>query len=107
MNAIYKQKELLLVLHSNFFSKQMKESCYAASDGWFSQKEQLKTACMNGLSSEILPECFDKTFDKSVPLWEINDANTFIDLVFCKDTQSNEKQFSVNPYIFMQVQDFN
>lgn len=107
MEFNYKQKELLLVIHSSFFSKQMEESCHATTEGWFSQKEQLKMACRNGLSSEILPECFDKNFDKSIPLWEINDANTFIDLVYCKYTQRKEKQFSVNPYIFMQVQGFN
>lgn len=102
-----KQKELLLVLHSRFFSKQWVEGNYAGAENWFSQREQLKDACRNGLSAELLPECFDKAFDKSIPLWEINDANTFIDLVFCKYTQQKEKQFSLNPYVFMQVQGLN
>ncbi|MBK8496414.1 MAG: hypothetical protein IPL50_16475 [Chitinophagaceae bacterium] len=53
---------------------------------------------------ELLPECFEKTNSTPAPLWKINDANTFIDLVFCKYTQKKEKQFSLNPYIFMQVQ---
>lgn len=107
MTTSSKQKELLLVLHSHFFSTQWVKKNHAEADGWFSQMEQLKNACRDGLSPEILPECFDKDYDRSLPLWKINDANTFIDLVFCKHTQKNEKQFSVNPYIFMQVQGFN
>ena len=101
------QKELLLVLHSQFISKTWVKRNKAEADGWFSQKEQLKAACRNGITPHLLPECFDSTFDKTVPVWKINDANTFIDLVYCKHTQKNEKQHSVNPYIFMQVQGFN
>lgn len=107
MKIIRKQKELLLVLHSQFFSKQLVEAGNTETKGWFTQKEQLKKACRNGLPSEILPECFDSVYDKSIPLWKINDANTFIDLVFCKYTQKKEKEFSLNPYVFMQVQGFN
>lgn len=107
MTTSTKQKELLLVVHSTFFSTLWVKNNNAEADGWFSQKEQLKEACYSGLSPELLPECFDKGYDRSAPLWKINDANTFIDLVFCKYTQKKEKQFSVNPYIFMQVQGFN
>lgn len=107
MNNINKQKELLLILHSSFISKDWVKRNNAEADGWFSQKEQLKDACWNGLTPEILPECFDKFDDRSLALWDINDANMFIDLVFCEYTQRKEKQFSLNPYIFMEVQGFN
>ena len=107
MNNSGKQKELLLILHSSFFSKYWVQKNHAEADGWFSQKEQLKEACWNGLTPEILPECFDKTYDKSLILWDINDANTFLDLVFCDNTQTEEKEFSLNPYVFMEVQGLN
>ncbi len=102
-----KQKELLLVLHSRFFSKHWVKRNNAESDGWFSQKEQLKDACWNGLTPEMLPECFDDMYDRSLTLRDINDANTFLDLVFCENTQKREKEYSLNPYVFMQVQGLN
>jgi len=107
MNSFGKQKELLLILHSGFFSKAWVKKNHAEADGWFSQKEQLKDACWSGLTPEILPECFDSSSNRSTTLWDINDANTFIDLVFCEYTQRKEKHFSVNPYVFMQVQGLN
>ena len=107
MNTGNQQKELLLILHSRFFSEHWVNKNNAQADGWFSQKEQLKDACRHGITPEILPECFDSTISKQAQLWKINDANTFIELVYCKHTQKNEKQHSVNPYIFMQVQEFN
>lgn len=107
MKIINKQKELLLLLHSKFFSNQLVEVNNTQAENWYTQKEQMKDACRNGLPLEILPECFDKAGYKSESIWEINDTNSFIDLVFCKYTQTKEKQFSLNPYIFMQVQGFN
>jgi hypothetical protein len=107
MNTGSKQKELLLMLNSSFFSKTWVEKNHAEDDSWFSQKDQLKEACWNGESPKLLPECFDQTSDESAKLWNINDANMFIDLVFCKYTQKKEKQFSLNPYVFMQVQELN
>jgi hypothetical protein len=107
MNSDSRQKELLLIVHSSFFSKAWVKRNHAEADGWFSQKEQLKEACWDGLTPELLPECFDNLHDSSGTLWKINDANTFIDLVFCKYTQEIEKHHSLNPYIFMQVQEFN
>ena len=107
MNNNSKQKELLLIVHSGFFSKAWVKSARAESEGWFSQKQQLKEACQDGLIPELLPECFENTNSTQASIWKINDANTFIDLVFCKYTQKKEKQFSLNPYIFMQVQGYN
>ena len=107
MNNNTKQKELLLVLHSDFFSKDWVKRNHAEDDGWFSQKEQLKEACRSGHTPEILPECVEHNYGKNSNICTINDANTFIELVFCKHTQKNEKQYSLNPYIFMQVQGFN
>lgn len=76
-------------------------------DGWFSKKEQLKEACWNGLTPEILPECFYENANRSLSLWEINDANTFINLEFCEGIQRIEERYSLNPYLFMQFQSFN
>lgn len=101
-----RQKELLLILHSRFFSKQLETIGGSGSEGWFSQKEQLKAACWNGLTPELLPECFNHK-DNSILLWDIIDANSFIDLEFCENMPGLEKQYALNPYVFMQVQNLS
>ena len=107
MKNIPQQKELLLLVHSNFFSQQLEKVSVTANDGWFSQKEQLKDACRNGLVHEILPECFDNNTVNSIPLQKINDANLFINLQFSSGRSKKEKRHSINPYFFMQLQEFN
>lgn len=101
------QKELLLMVHSNFFSQQMEKVCVSQSNGWFSQKEQLKDACRNGLAYKILPECFNESINCKIPLKKINDANLFINLQFSSNGQLKEKICSINPYFFMQVLPLN
>ena len=40
-------------------------------------------------------------FNKSLVLWEINEANTFIDLEYGDAAPVIQKGCSLNPYIFM------
>ena len=64
-------------------------------------------ACWNGLVPEMLPECFDDTADQALKLWEISDTNAFIDLDFWDGEEQSEKEFSLNPYIVMEVKEYN
>ncbi|MGB4844789.1 MAG: hypothetical protein WBP16_10010 [Ferruginibacter sp.] len=107
MKSITNRKELLLVLHSKFVSQHLEKICATGDNNWFSQKEQLKDACRNGLASEILPECFNSNSQLTIPLRQINDANMFIGLQFSANLQGKEKKYSLNPYFFMQVQELN
>ena len=101
------QKEILHITNSSYFSKDWaKKNNIDRADG-YTKKELLKEACWNGLTPELIPECFDSAIDKSLMLWEINDADNFIDLVFCEFAQNKEEFFSVNPYIFMQIAYYN
>ena len=107
MNDIYSQKEILLLLNTRFVSKNWVKRNETASDKQFSVKEKLIDACWNGLLPEILPECFGEANDNQITLWEVNDANTFLDLEYCQQPQIREKEFSLNPYIFLDVQEQN
>ena len=107
MDTNLKQHEILLMTNSRFFSKKWLKINEQENDKKLSTKEQLKEAFWNVLAPDILPECFEKTYDNSTRLWEINDANTFIDLEFGVHIFNKERAYSVNPYVFMQVQDFN
>ena len=100
------QKELLIFMHTGFFSTDWVRQCNIEKDGWFSQIAHLKDFCRDGSSPVLFPECF-KTDTRSAPTYNINDGNTFIDLVFCSYTQEYEKNYSINPYIFIQGQCYN
>lgn len=105
MNDNYSQTELLLMVNTKFFSKQLQRANQADARDWHTKKEQLIEACWDGLSTEILPECFAK--DSKAELWEIVDGNSYIDLEFCEGRIKKIKEYSVNPYVFMQVQGLN
>ncbi len=107
MNAHKSQTELLLMLNTSFFSKHLEKVNRFDARDWHSKKEQLIEACWEGFTPEILPECFNKNDQHEIPLKEIIDGNTFLDLRFCESRKKKEKQYSLNPYIFMQVQALN
>ncbi|MCW3092895.1 MAG: hypothetical protein JWP81_3964 [Ferruginibacter sp.] len=107
MNSNSKQQEILLMTNTRFSSRRWLKINETASDKNLSQKEQLKEACWNGLAPEILPECFDNINIKLHTLWEINDANAFIDLEFGGFMERKAGEYSVNPYVFMEVQVYN
>jgi len=107
MNTSTHQKEILLVSNAGFFSKNWVKRNEAEADKHLTPKEKLIDACWNGLLPEMLPECFDTINDNALSLWEISDTNAFIDLDFWDGELKVEKEFSVNPYIFMEVKEYN
>lgn len=107
MNAHKSQTELLLMLNTSFFSKHLEKVNRFDAQDWYSKKEQLIEACWDGITPDILPECFNKKDRNEISLREIIDGNTFIDLQFCEGRKRKEKQYSLNPYIFMQVKELN
>ena len=107
MNAGNHQTELLLMVNTGFFSKHLEKVNHTDARDWHSKKEQLIEACWEGFTPEMLPECFAKDHNDSISLREIIDGNAFIDLQFCEGRKKKEKKYSLNPYIFMQVQELN
>lgn len=107
MNNNSNQQEILLMINSCFFSRKWVKTNETPYDKQLSKTEQLKEACWNGLAPEMLPECFERTLGKIITLWEVNEANAFIDLEFGEFMLSKEYEYSVNPYVFMQVQRYN
>lgn len=106
-NPNFKQQEILLLFNTNFSER----NCYQHSKnsgGVFPKgKQQLKDACWRGMVPSMLPECFDFKFDKSMHLWEMNEADAFIELEFSEFLPKIDKHLSVNPYLFLTVQIFN
>ncbi|MGG9962434.1 hypothetical protein [Ferruginibacter sp. SUN106] len=107
MNTSTHQKEILLVTNAGFFSQHWVKRNESEADKRFTQKEKLIDACWNGLAPQMLPECFNNSTDNELALWEVTDTVAFIDLDFWDGEAPSENEFSINPYIFMEVKDYN
>ena len=107
MNTNSNQQHEILLMINTSFSSRVWSSINDEKENALTVKEKLMEACWNGLTPEMLPECFEDVYDKLIKLWGINDANAFIDLEFGEFMQRKDKTYSVNPYAFMQVKTYN
>jgi hypothetical protein len=107
MKTNFRQHEILLMVNSGFSGRKLSVKNVTGEHGAMVQIEELKKACWNGLVQQTLPECFEFKYDQSTFLWEITEANFFINLEYGEFYPSIEKEQSVNPYLFMQIQNYN
>jgi hypothetical protein len=107
MDSNCTRQEILLMINTSFSNRAWARITETEQDRKLSNKEQLMEACWNGLTPQMLPECFGNIYDQIVSLWGITDANHFIDLEFGEFVQKKDIHHSVNPYAFLQVQGYN
>lgn len=104
MEKISTQQEILLVTGTKF-SRQLSENNTADN---LNNSEQLEKECWNGLLKELLPEILEKTpAGKELYLWQIVEADSFIELDLGEYPQPIEKNGSINPYSFLLTQFYN
>ena len=102
MKTISTQQEVLVITGTSFSRRQWSEK-NDPTNSQNSEHEALEQACWNGLIKELLPELFEKDKNGAVLfLWQICEAESFIELEFSTSPSAYEKIFSVNPYLFMQ-----
>jgi len=101
------QQEILLFTNTRFSSREWCKKDDGNEAKKLTSKEELKNACWNGLITELLPEICEKTYDPTVTLWEINEANSFLELQFGEYNEKIEKNYSINPYASMETQGYN
>lgn len=102
-----RQQEILLMISSSFSRREWNSNNTDQKQEPLSKREQLKVACWDGLVPQMLPECFEHCYDNTLHLWEMNEANAFIDLEYGETVPKIERKYSVNPYVFLTVQDYN
>jgi len=100
-------QELMLFTNTRFFTKAWALKQEEQIDKELSSKEKLKNACWNGLILELLPEACEKVYDPSLTLWQVSEADNFIELVFCKRFEKVESFFSINPYLHLENKIYN
>ncbi len=99
------QQEILLITGTSFLLRQYSAKDDDGNQKNFTEKEQLEEACWNGLLNEMLPEIYEQSSgDKKLYLWKITEASSFIELEFGEIPEEKEKEFSINPYLFTQMQ---
>ena len=106
MKTISPQQEILVITGTSFSRRQWSEK--NNSEPINSEREALEKACWNGLIKEMLPEIFQKTEGgEELFLWQVSEADSFIELDFSEFPGNTEKEFSINPYMFMLDKEYN
>lgn len=102
------QQEILLITGTSFSLRQLSEKDSSSGNKNLTEKEQLEEACWNGLLPEMLPEiCKEAIENKKIYLWQIKEADSFIELELSEFPEQTDKYFSLDPYSFMTTKFFN
>ena len=108
MKHINLNQEILLHSNSSFFKRDYCEQNTKPSSKKLSQKEQVVNMCWNGLLPELLPEiCGTDIDEKPLILWEINETRNMLDLRFGELDQNLNDEFSINPYVYLTLMEYN
>jgi hypothetical protein len=108
MKKINANREILLQGNSKFFQKDWCELNTGKNDKKLSQKEQLIQLCWNGMLQDMIPEIFEsETGEKPLTLWEINESGNMLDLRYGDFDQLVDDEYSINPYVVMELAEMN
>ena len=101
------QQEILLMTHSSLSKRNLCESNNLELNKLFSNVERLEQACWNGMLEDFLPGLVVKAEGRTLFIWEIHNANSFLHIDLCDQPVSANKEFSIDPYIFLNHIDYN
>ena len=105
MKANSTQMEIIILTGTSFSASQIADKNEETSKPGRTEKEILTEACWNGLLPEILPEiCEQIPAGKKIYLWEIKEADAFIELELGELQEDKDRYFSINPYSFIPEQ---
>jgi len=105
MKANSTQMEIIILTGTSFSASRFSDKNEAASKPGRTEKEILTEACWNGLLPALLPEIVEQIPEgKKMYLWEIKEADAFIELELGELQEDKEKYFSINPYSFLELQ---
>lgn len=73
----------------------------------FSNVEKLEQACWNGMLDEFVPGLVLHVEGKTLFLWEIQTAKSFLHIDLCDQIPDSDNVHSVDPYIFLNHVNYN
>lgn len=95
------QQEILLMTNSNLSKRNLCEKNSGELGKHFSNIERLEQACWNGMLDDFLPGLLVKIEGKTLFLWEIQTAMNFLHIDLCCEPGFSNREFSINPYFFL------
>lgn len=101
------QQEVLLMTGTSFSERQYRERETPDGSKSFSGKEKLIEACWDGLLKEMLPEIFLFNNSAELYLWQVREANQHFMLEMGNYPTWIDENLSIDPYRFMNVQEYN
>ncbi len=102
------QQEILIPIGTSFASRKYNKTREDISDDNISDNEQLQEAFWNGLLNDLLPEiCQLTTHNKKLFIWQVTEADEFIELELGEQPEERDKEHSINPYLFMEIYNEN
>lgn len=105
MKANSTQMEVIILTGTTFSASQFSDKNEAPNKSGRTEKEILTEACWNGLLPDLLPEITDQIpVGKKMYLWEIKEADAFIELELGELQETTDRYFSINPYSFVPEQ---
>src|SRR4051794_36305036 len=99
-NAV--QQEILLLKNTSLSQRLLFENDTQENGRNLPQSEQLEAACWNGWLDAMVPEIVDTSATgKSLYLWQIMQAKSFLCIELCEYPRLTDIQYSINPYAIL------
>jgi hypothetical protein len=95
------QQEILLMTNSSLSKRNLCEKNSRGGNKHFSSVERLEQACWNGMLDEFLPGLLLKAGGKTLLLWEVQAAKSFLHIHLSDEIPSSNKDCSIDPYVFV------
>ena len=96
--------EIILVTGTTFSSRQLSE-LESPSENQKNEKENLESACWNGMLQELLPELIPGSHGSNeIFLWEIKEGNKIIELEMGQKPGNPDYLLSIDPYTLLSCQ---
>ena len=101
-------REILLLTTSSFSKRQLCETDSQEKNSVPDPAEQLEAACWNGLLEEILNGVITPASPgNKLFLWQVEKEESCLRLSMGDCPPEFEKQFTIDPHIFLPVQELN
>jgi len=105
MKANSTQMEIIILTGTSFSASRFSDKNEATSKPARTEKEILTEACWNGLLPALLPEIVEQIPEgKKMYLWEIKEADAFIELELAEFPEEKDRYLSLDPYVFLPAQ---
>lgn len=108
MKSFVTQKEILLITGTSFAQREMNIANMNQPNDHFNKQQLLENACKNGMLSQILPHLADDlNAEEQLYLWFVRESKAYIQIELCEEPLIIEREFSLDPYLFLSAQIYN